>query len=553
MASADLFRCYACQHSADAPTFANRQQLDHHKNRCPNILARVREREVVDAGNEQVQEFEYSIDGDDNILVDRNESDEGDGKEADIEDDGVHEWMRTGTFAVAIKNRTRELSHQLLQRRKAEQGEAQWDKRTQAVRAAAGEIELVELLRDLKANHRQGDKLLKHLHLRYAGAYTLPMQLETLMKRVTTSVANEVIYFPPRLEQFTVSGAPGMYSNSHFTVIRPVCFLRSILGLLLERNKLVSQAPHQLLMQYDARTDAGGRRVYGEANNGDFWMRMEQGIRRDSGNEEACPLMVVMYTDKTQVDDLGKTDVQDVVITLDNLPCDEQMKAVGKQCIGYIPSLSKESLGRALCRRAKGVDARRAYVRDIRQQVWKQFLDGLRWAMSAAIAEGGIVIYVGAGGPENTYRVVPVLARCIVDTEEANHLAGARGSYLSTYPCYKCMLPNALASSSDMTADAMPARTETNMRDLRDKMYATGTEAEKATKALGIYPTYGEGSAFTHLFPYSDTGAYGMLWPDSLHQSQLGLMKHNLEMVPEVLKQHSGLNTPVVRTVRTHL
>ncbi|RHZ70570.1 hypothetical protein Glove_270g4 [Diversispora epigaea] len=77
---------------------------------------------------------------------------------------------------------------------------------------------------------------------------------------------------------------------------------------------------------------------YGEQNSGNWWKRAERSI-----SNHANILSIILYSDATTTDTLGKSSLHPIYVSLGNIPTWRRNKEDAKQLLGYLPILSAKN------------------------------------------------------------------------------------------------------------------------------------------------------------------------------------------------------------------
>ena len=82
-----------------------------------------------------------------------------------------------------------------------------------------------------------------------------------------------------------------------------------------------------------------GQRIYYEQYNGDWWERVQNSLPRD-----AKVLSIILYSDVTICDHLGKTSEHPIYLTLGNIISWRRNKPDAKILLGYLSQLKAKTL-----------------------------------------------------------------------------------------------------------------------------------------------------------------------------------------------------------------
>src|SRR5205085_11702865 len=81
-----------------------------------------------------------------------------------------------------------------------------------------------------------------------------------------------------------------------------------------------------------------GQRIYYEQYNGDWWERVQNSLPRD-----AKVLSIILYSDATTCDHLGKSSEHPVYLTLGNIPTWRRNRPDAKVLLSYLPQLKSSN------------------------------------------------------------------------------------------------------------------------------------------------------------------------------------------------------------------
>ncbi|RHZ78647.1 hypothetical protein Glove_158g20 [Diversispora epigaea] len=77
---------------------------------------------------------------------------------------------------------------------------------------------------------------------------------------------------------------------------------------------------------------------YGKQNSGNWWKQAERSI-----SNHANILSIILYSDATTTDTLGKSSLHHIYVSLGNIPTWRRNKEDTKQLLGYLPILSAKN------------------------------------------------------------------------------------------------------------------------------------------------------------------------------------------------------------------
>lgn len=195
------------------------------------------------------------------------------------------------------------------------------------------------------------------------------------------------------------------------------------------------------VFNYAPAYNENNERIFGEQYNCKWWERVQNTLP-----DSACILSIILYSDATTLDQLGKSSQHPVFLTLGNIPVLQRNKPNAKVLLAYLPilkSIEKKSLEFASAKRYLFQESYYRLTKDILKLQDKGFnlhLDrGLTWIM-------------------------PFISQFIGDMPESAALCLTFNSARSSYPCHQCLIGyNDL--NKLLPIDDIVIRTPENMKD----------------------------------------------------------------------------------------
>ncbi|RHZ90075.1 hypothetical protein Glove_8g11 [Diversispora epigaea] len=113
-------------------------------------------------------------------------------------------------------------------------------------------------------------------------------------------------------------------NREYFINYRPI---KNCIEILLSNSEILQH----FIFKYENKK---GEKSYAEQNSGNWWKYAEASIP-----SSACILSLILYSDATTTDTLGKSSLHPIYISLENIPTWRRNKEDAKQLLGYFPIL----------------------------------------------------------------------------------------------------------------------------------------------------------------------------------------------------------------------
>ncbi|RHZ70685.1 hypothetical protein Glove_268g10 [Diversispora epigaea] len=115
-------------------------------------------------------------------------------------------------------------------------------------------------------------------------------------------------------------------NREYFINYRPI---KNCIEILLSNSEILQH----FIFKYENKKHQG-EKSYAEQNSGNWWKYAEASIP-----SSACILSLILYSDATTTDTLGKSSLHPIYISLGNIPTWRRNKEDAKQLLGYFPIL----------------------------------------------------------------------------------------------------------------------------------------------------------------------------------------------------------------------
>jgi hypothetical protein len=290
-------------------------------------------------------------------------------------------------------------------------------------------LQFVKLILDLGLSDKQANDLLHFMRLPQANM--LPLSMRTIRKYlgirpedVETMIKKATIDIPEKAQK--VLGGP----RSVPLVYRcPVTLaVRSLTHSIFAKN------PANLQLE----VEEGQAGILGDLCTGTHW-KEEQAAQRerfadlDAKEGTITTLMpLLLHSDKTTLDEHGRTTAWPVTMQLCNLRGESQRRSCSRELVALLPILDSTA--------AQGVTAVTAAKRFIMHKAMKIILANI-----TKHAEKGIILEIH----DTKRRFVPYILGLCADADEALRIAHVKPSCKTHCPCYVCYCRGPKLSSND--------------------------------------------------------------------------------------------------------
>lgn len=176
--------------------------------------------------------------------------------------------------------------------------------------------------------------------------------------------------------------------------------------------------------------------MYKEQNNGLWWKDTEASLP-----DGAKLLSIILYSDATTTDTLGKHQLHPIYLSIGNIPTWRRNKPDSKQLLGYLPIL-ESNLNKNLAR--------------------ETFHDSLKHLLEPITSlKSGIDLLVN----NETVWFYPRVSVIIADWPEAATYCLTYKSSNSNFPCHFCMVKRDNLANINLLPDDVSPRTHAGMRN----------------------------------------------------------------------------------------
>ncbi|RHZ90103.1 hypothetical protein Glove_8g76 [Diversispora epigaea] len=172
-----------------------------------------------------------------------------------------------------------------------------------------------------------------------------------------------------------------------------------------------------------------GEKAYSEQYTGNWWKNTEASLPHGSNL-----LSIILYSDATTTDTLGKSSLHPIYISIGNISTKRRNKSDAKQLLGYLPIL-------------KAKDKSEKKSKDFKKLVRLTFNNSMKFLLDLLFAEKGIDLEVD----NKTFWFFPRISTIICDWPEAATFSLVYKSTNSNFPCHFCLISKTLLANTDLS------------------------------------------------------------------------------------------------------
>ncbi|RHZ85559.1 hypothetical protein Glove_64g126 [Diversispora epigaea] len=277
------------------------------------------------------------------------------------------------------------------------------------------------------------------------------------------------------------------YKNKeYFVYYRPI---KSCIENLLSNPDIIKNFIYKYqFLQSDGET------LYSEQYSGNWWKNAEASIR-----PEAHILSIILYSDATTTDSLGKSSLHPIYISLGNIRTWRRNKEDAKQLLGYLPILSANNEGQ---------------TSRFKRLARETFHNSLKFLLDPLFNEDGIDFKIN----NKNIWFFPRISTVIGDWLEACTFLLTFKSANSNYPCHFCQTHRNNLTS--IRKDCIIICNKENMQE-----YYNNGSAE----SIGLEQVY------NYFWTIPNIDIYAATVPDRMHHLDLGLFRYQIKYTKELL------------------
>ena len=210
-----------------------------------------------------------------------------------------------------------------------------------------------------------------------------------------------------------------------------------------------------------------GERIYSEQNTGTWWQNTEKSLPRGSKL-----LSIMLYSDATNVDTLGKKNLHPIYMSIGNIKNWRRNKPNAKQLLGYLPIL-------------KASDNTEKKSENFKIAVRKAFHKSLEVLLDPFLSlSNGIDLDLN----NESIWFFPRISVVIADLPEAATYCLTYKSALANFPCHFCLVKKDDLADINLTISEMELRTHDNMRQFFDQNLTKSVSIEDVNNFFWKFP-----------------------------------------------------------------
>ena len=210
-----------------------------------------------------------------------------------------------------------------------------------------------------------------------------------------------------------------------------------------------------------------GERIYSEQNTGTWWQNTEKSLPRGSKL-----LSIMLYSDATNVDTLGKKNLHPIYMSIGNIKNWRRNKPNAKQLLGYLPIL-------------KASDNTEKKSENFKIAVRKAFHKSLEVLLDSFLSlSNGIDLDLN----NESIWFFPQISVVIADLPEAATYCLTYKSALANFPCHFCLVKKDDLADINLTISEMELRTHDNMHQFFDQNLTKSVSIEDVNNFFWKFP-----------------------------------------------------------------
>jgi hypothetical protein len=211
-----------------------------------------------------------------------------------------------------------------------------------------------------------------------------------------------------------------------------------------------------------------GQRIYSEQYTGMWWERVQESLP-----EDAKVLSIMLYSDATTCDHLGKTSEHPIYLTLGNIVSWRRNKPDAKVLLGYLPILKAKSISQ---KRSKSYKlAKRALYQYALDILIRPLLD---------YKDDGFDLKTD----DNELWCYPFISVMLGDLPENAAVTLMFNSVNCNYPCHECLVEGRNLNNVELTEDQIILRTPDTMKAFVEQRVAQEYSLHDMKNIFWRYP-----------------------------------------------------------------
>ncbi|RHZ75419.1 hypothetical protein Glove_214g1 [Diversispora epigaea] len=244
-------------------------------------------------------------------------------------------------------------------------------------------------------------------------------------------------------------------------------------------------------------------RNYNEQYTSNWWARTEKTLPTGS-----YLLSIILYSDASTTDTLGKNTLHHIFITLGNIITWRRNKPDIKQLLAYLPII-------------KAKDDTQKKSEEHKNIVRRTFHKSLKFLLSPLYDDNGIELELN----NSIFWCFPRISMIISDWPEACTFALTYKSMKSNYPCHFCLVSKEDLSNINLNSNQIEPRSHNNMKLYYKNNTGKNVSIENVRNFFWSVP---------------NINIYAVTVPDRMHHLDLGLFQHQLNFTKILIIKQCG-------------
>ena len=289
--------------------------------------------------------------------------------------------------------------------------------------------EFMELVIEGNISNKIGDKIIKFFN-KYSNLEKSPLPTSS---KIGKDYLNQINSPSINFKEKTVA----TYSEVNFKLhYRPI--FRAIQALL-QRSKVAENFVHKGGRKFSQ--DNRNERIFGEPYEGNWWLKTEKDLPPLNHL-----LSIILYSDATTFDGLGKSSGHPVFLTFGNLPNWVRNSPESKILLGFLPKVQDTGI--------KPSETFRSFQREVFHKCFN--------IMLRPLLEKPDALYFGIKGQQMTFAAR--ISFFLSDMLEADEITATYKAARCNMPCHTCMVLMKDLNNMKLVSDDMMPRTHENMQ-----------------------------------------------------------------------------------------
>ncbi|PKY55433.1 hypothetical protein RhiirA4_427506 [Rhizophagus irregularis] len=276
---------------------------------------------------------------------------------------------------------------------------------------------------------------------------------------------------------------------------------------LLSNPDILKSCQWDFLPEYIINKDGQRERVYGEQWTGLWWERAHNSI----GGGLKKILSIILYSDATTLDHLGKSSKHPVYLSLGNIPIWRRNKCDAKVLLGFLPKLNPLHNNK---------NNKKSFI-PAKRMLYQHCFDIMTQPIYEKLENNGLNIVTD----NQIIWSFPFLSEFIGDLPEDASLTLTYNSSRCKRPCHICTITIDELNNTTLSQNEIELRTPENMQFILN---------QNLSHEYSIHPIQNIFWKFRMLNIYSATV------PDRMHHCDLGLFNYQVNFAQDYIRIYCG-------------